>query len=121
MSMNSIRRNSRRAYLVDELTAVDVVSLEHLCPELKLAPLDEVPSLLLEHRVVIGDADELLVAEALGVRDVRKVRVARLAEFTDNERLVELGDNVSIWISVLVELLTLFSLRNCSGLLLLSM
>ena len=69
---------------------MDIISLEHLRPELELAPLDEVPSLLLEHRVVIGDADELLVAEALGVRDVGKRRLARLAELSDHQRLVEL-------------------------------
>ena len=76
--------------LVNELTAMNVIGLENLCPEFKLTALNKVPSLLLEHRVVIGDADELLVAESLGVRDVRKVRVARFAEFTNNERLVEL-------------------------------
>ena len=101
---------------------MDVVSLQHLRPKLELAPLDEVASLLLEHRVVIGDGDELIVAEALRVCNVRQVRIPGFTEFTDNKRFVELEQMVSI--VVLHEQLgmrTLFSFRNCSGLLLLSM
>lgn len=76
--------------LVDELTTVDVIASENLRPKLWLATFDEVPSLLLEHRVLVRDSDELLITETLCVRDVRQVRVALLAEFTNNQRLVEL-------------------------------
>ena len=77
-------------HLVDELTAMDVVRDENLRPKLRLAALDEVTSLLLEHRVLVRDVDELIVAEALSVRNVREVRVASLAELANNEWLVQL-------------------------------
>lgn len=76
--------------LVDQLATVDIVRHENLSPKLWLATLDEVARLLLEHRVLVRDRDELVVAEALGVCNVREVRVAGLAEFTDDKRLVQL-------------------------------
>ena len=69
---------------------MNVLRRKHLSPEFGLATLDEVPSLLLEHRVLIGDSNKLIVTEAFSIRDVRQVRVALLAELSDNERLVEL-------------------------------
>jgi hypothetical protein len=38
-----------------------VVLNENLGPEVRLTALDEVASLLLEHGIVIGDGDELLI------------------------------------------------------------
>ena len=81
-------------HLVDELTAMDVVRDEDLRPKLRLAALDEVTSLLLEHRVLIGDRNELFVAEALRVCDIRKVGVTRLAELADHERLIQLKQRI---------------------------
>lgn len=71
-------------YLVNKLTAVVIAGRENLCPKLGLTTLDEVTRLLLEHRVLVRNRDELLVTEALGIRDVSQVRVACLAELADN-------------------------------------
>ena len=76
--------------LVDELTAVSVVGTKDLSPEVELTTADEVASLLLEHRVLVGDLDELLIAEALSVCDVGQVRVPGFAELSDHKRLVQL-------------------------------
>ena len=70
--------------LVDELATVNIVVNKDLSPKLGLATLNEVPSLLLEHRVIIGDGNQLVVAEALSICDVREVRIASLAEFAHN-------------------------------------
>lgn len=83
-------RHGGRDDLVDELSSVDVVRDEHLRPEVGQTTLDEVPSLVLEHRVGVGDGDELLVAESLGERDEGEVGVSLLAVLPDNEGLVEL-------------------------------
>lgn len=61
-----------------------IVVYKNLSPEVKLAPLNQVTRLLLEHGVLVSDGDELLIAEALCVRDIRKVRVSLLTVFTDN-------------------------------------
>ena len=76
--------------LVDELATVNVVVNKDLGPKLRLATLYEVPSLLLEHRVIIGDGNQLIVTEALSICNVRKVRIASLAELANNEWLVQL-------------------------------
>ncbi|KAI3480029.1 hypothetical protein L1887_57805 [Cichorium endivia] len=47
------------------------------------------PRLVLEHGVVVGDGDQLIVAEALGVGDVGEVGVALLAVLADDARVVE--------------------------------
>ena len=57
-----------------------------VCQTLRL-----ITGLLLEHGVLIADGDKLLVAEALGVRNVREVGIPLLAELADNKRLVQLG------------------------------
>lgn len=67
---------------------MNVLRGENLRPKLGLATLDQVAGLLLEHRVLVRNGDQLIVTEALSVRDIRKVRVASLAEFADYERLV---------------------------------
>lgn len=70
---------------------MDVVRDKDLRPEFGLPPSNEIPSLLLEHRVLIGDRDELVVAEALRIGDVRKIGVTLLAELADYQRLVQLN------------------------------
>lgn len=45
---------------------------------------------MLEHGVLVGDGNELVVAEALGVGDICKVWITSLAEFTNNKRFIEL-------------------------------
>jgi len=76
------------AHLVNESTTVDVVRGKNLSPELQLTALYKVARLLLEHRVVVRDSNELVIAETLGIRNVRKVRITSLAEFTDNQWLI---------------------------------
>jgi len=68
---------------------MDVARLKDLSPKIRLTSLDEVPRLLLEHRVLIGDCDKLVVTEALCVRNICEVWVPLLAEFTDDQGLVE--------------------------------
>ena len=80
----------RKQYLIYELTAVNVVANEDLGPQLRLATFDEIAGLLLEHRVVVGDSNKLIVAESFGVRDVRQVRVPCFAELSDDEGLIQL-------------------------------
>ena len=76
--------------LVDELTTVHVVGTEDLGPQIRLTTADEVARLLLEHRILVRDMDELVITEALRVCDVGQVGIAGLAEFADNERFVQL-------------------------------
>lgn len=46
--------------------------------------------MLLEHGVLVGDSNQLLIAESFSIGNVRQVRITGLAEFTNNERFVEL-------------------------------
>jgi len=69
---------------------VEIVGHQDLGPQFGLATFDEITSLLLEHRVVIGDSNELVVTKAFGIRNIRQVGVWGLAEFPDNQWLVEL-------------------------------
>lgn len=69
---------------------MDVLGAENLGPEFQTTALDEVPRLVLEHRVLVRDVDELVVAESLGVGDVGKVGVALLAVLSNDERVVDL-------------------------------
>ena len=63
---------------------------KNLGPKLRLAALHKIPSLLLEHRVVIRDRNKFFVAEALGIRNVCEVWVTLLAELSDYQWLVNL-------------------------------
>ena len=65
-----------------------VVGNEDLSPQIQLTSLDEIPRLLLEHRVVIRDGDELFIAKALGVSDISKIRITLLAELANNQRFI---------------------------------
>jgi hypothetical protein len=66
------------------LTTVDISRYENLSPKVRSAALDQVAGLLLVHRVVVGDRDELVVAQSFGIGDVGKVRIALLAVFANN-------------------------------------
>jgi hypothetical protein len=63
---------------------VDVVGDEYLGPKLESTSLDEVTSLVLEHGVVVGNRDQLVIAEAFGICDICKIRVPLLAVFADD-------------------------------------
>ena len=71
-----------------------IVRGKHCSPQFQSSSLHDVTCLLLVHRVHVRDSDQLLVTEALCIRDVRKIRVAFLAEFTDDQRLVELRKKI---------------------------
>jgi hypothetical protein len=107
-------------YLIDELTTVEIVGNKDLGPQLWLATFDKITGLLLKHRVVVGDGDELFITKALGIRNVRQIRVPGLTELSDDQRLVKLARTIQYQFLPNCDLLTLFSLRNASGLLLLS-
>lgn len=79
-------------YLVNKLTAVNVVGNENLRPQLWLTSPDKVPCLLLEHGVFIGDRDQLVIAKTLCICNIREIWISSLAEFSDDQRLVELGN-----------------------------
>ena len=79
----------REPHLINEGTTVDIALLKDLGPKIRLTPLDEVPRLLLEHRILVGDRDKLVVAEALCIRNVGEIWIPLLTEFTDNQRLIK--------------------------------
>jgi len=56
--------------LVSQLTPVVVFWIENLVPEFQPPSFDEIPSLLLEHRVVIGHCGELLITEAFCICNI---------------------------------------------------
>ena len=56
--------------LVDESPAVNVVVDKNLNQKLWLATCRYVPSLLFEHRTVVGDRDKLIITEPLRVGKV---------------------------------------------------
>ena len=70
---------------------MNVVGYEDLCPKLRLTAFNEIASLLLEHRILVGNSDELIITEPFRICDIRKVRIPGLAELADNKRLVQLG------------------------------
>jgi len=69
---------------------VNVIVDKNLSPKLRLATFHKVPSLLLEHRVVVGDRDKLIITEPLRIGNVGKVRIPSLTELPDDERLIQL-------------------------------
>lgn len=86
---------------------MNVVWLKDLSPKIRFTPLDEVPRLLLEHRVLIGDRNKLVVTEALCVRNIGEVWIPLLAEFTDDQRLVKvvlLQERLRVAVAVDVDL-----------------
>ena len=111
--------------LIDELTSVDVVRDEDLSPKFGKTTLDEVSRLVLEHRVGVGDGDELVVAESFGEGDEREVGISLLAVLSDDERLVQLEEGRRRRVSScssstfsffsMRSTLTLFSFKKASG------
>jgi hypothetical protein len=69
---------------------VEVVRNEDLSPQLRLATLDEITSLLLEHRVVVGNGNKLIITKAFCIGNICQVWVSGFAELSNDERLVEL-------------------------------
>ena len=100
-------------YLVDNLTTINILG------NAQSSAFNQVTSLLLEHGVVVGNDDELVVAEPFSIRNVGQVRVSRLIELSNYQRFIQLNYNQRRN-RVSCRMLTLFSLRNVSGLLLLS-
>lgn len=80
----------QRTNLINKSTTVDVVRDEDLNPEIGLTTLDEVASLLFEHRVVVGDGNELVVTKTFGIGNVCQVRITSFAEFSNNQRFIQL-------------------------------
>lgn len=87
-----MKSNNRRerAYLVNQRPSVNVVIHKYLRPQIEFATLDEITSLLLEHRIFVGDRNQLFVAETLCIGYVRQIWVTSLAKATDNKRIIEL-------------------------------
>lgn len=75
--------------LVDKGTAVDRLGIEDLCPEVNVASLNEVSSLMFVHLVLVGDIDELVVTEALGISNIGEIRISLLAVLADNSGVVK--------------------------------
>ena len=69
---------------------MDVVRYEYLRPQVELSPFHEVTRLLLEHRILICNRDELLITETLRVSDVCKIRITLFAIFSDDKWLIQL-------------------------------
>lgn len=80
----------RGTHLVNELSSVVIAWRQDLRPKFQTTTLDEIACLVLEHRIVVGDGDELIVAEALGIGNVGEVRVTLFTVLADHKRLVEL-------------------------------
>ncbi len=100
---------------------MNVIRNKYLSPEVKLTTLDKITSLLFEHRVLVGDSDKLFIAETFGVGDIGKVRVPFFTELSNNQRFIQLQSPIRRGESKGNKLLTLFSFKKFSGLLLLSM
>lgn len=79
-------------YLIDELTTMFIVLLKNVGPQGVLTTTNEVASLMLEHAVLIGDMDQLIVALALLVTNVGKVRITFLAVFANETRVIILTE-----------------------------
>jgi hypothetical protein len=72
-----------------------IVWYKNLRPKVWLSTFDEITSLLLEHRILVGNSNEFIIAEAFRVRNVGEVRVASLTEFTNNQRFIQLRKTMS--------------------------
>jgi len=89
-------------YLVNESATVGVLRNENLSPKIRLTTFDEVTGLLLEHRVIVGNGNQLIVTETFSISNICKVRISCFAEFTNNQRFVKLFELVRIcYISII--------------------
>lgn len=73
---------------------MQIVGCENLCAKIRLATFDKIPCLLLEHRVLVRDRNELIVAQPLRIRYVREVRIPGLKEPSDDQWLVKLRSEI---------------------------
>ena len=105
-------------YLVNKLMMMNILRDKDLYPKLLLSSFNQVMSLLLEHGVVVGNDDKLVVAEPFSIHNVGQVRVLRLTELSNYQRFIQLNYNQQRN-RVSCRMLTLFS-KECLGLLLLS-
>ncbi len=94
--------------LLDDLCAILVVLNENAGPEIWFAAPNEVSRLGLEERVLVADANQVLVAPAAFVRGAAEMRVSTLAVLSDHFAVVE-------------PVLSKFELKELSGLLCLSL
>mmetsp|Transcript_3295 Transcript_3295/g.10326 ORF Transcript_3295/g.10326 Transcript_3295/m.10326 type:complete len:1450 (+) Transcript_3295:864-5213(+) len=85
-------RQRRAHHLLHHLRLELVLVRQHPRPQLQVLPLHQVPRLVLEQRVAVGDLDQLVVARAprAPVRQVRQVRVQLLAKLAHHLAVVEL-------------------------------
>lgn len=67
---------------------MNVVLAEHISPDLGICALQEISCLSPEHRVFIGDVDQLQVVLTLLIRDDCQVRIALLAVLADTQGVV---------------------------------
>jgi hypothetical protein len=67
-----------------------IVTNENLGPKVWLAALDEIMRLLLEHGIIVGNSDELIIAKTLHICSINKIRITHFIGFSNNWRLVEL-------------------------------
>ena len=96
---------------------MNILRDKDLYPKLLLSSFNQVMSLLLEHGVVIGNDDNLVVAEPFSICNVGQVRVLRLTELSNYQRFIQLNYNQQRN-RVSCHMLTLFS-EECLRLLLL--
>ena len=76
--------------LINESAAVKIIRDQNLLPQFNATALHKVSRLLFEHRVLVGNVDQLVIAEALSICDIRQIRVSFLAVFSNNKRFVDL-------------------------------
>jgi hypothetical protein len=67
---------------------VHIVVGQHILPDFRIRPVEQVPCLRAEHAVLIGDVDELEVVATLLVSDEGQVRVALLAVLSNSKGVV---------------------------------
>ena len=57
---------------------------ENLGPKVRFTALDKIPSLLLEHGVIIGDSDKFVIAKTFGIGDIGQIWIACLAKLSND-------------------------------------
>ena len=69
---------------------MNIVLVQHVVPDLRIGALKEVPRLLLEHAVLVRDADQFQVVLAFGIGNACKARVALFTVFPDCQGVVQI-------------------------------
>lgn len=70
--------------LINQSPTMDIITNKDLSPKIGLATLDQISSLMLEHRVVVCDRNKFIIAKTLCIGDIRKVWIPSLAELSDD-------------------------------------